>query len=416
MAYTASQILIDQVTAYLTEQLGRAPTAAEILNGLVAPWVLGNVHNELTVGSAALTIDSTGDMQASIDLLSANGGGTLILIPGTYNLSADVVIPTGINIQGSGGGTDIDFGGTASGFIIHGSDPYSTGTIDVTLGSDTITGSGTTWTEAMAGQSILAGDYWYEIVTRVSDTEITIDRSYAGTTDSGIPYVIATTVDDVTVKGITASNSTSSIFSVLYSNNLTLDSVIVSDGDIGFDGTDSSFVFLLNCTFDACTTAGLQFFNHHYGMYINSGAIGNIGYGFLADTIRNWTVVAVSIESGGDTGMSLANCANMGVENVSMRNNTGSGLEVGTGCLALTISNGSFAYNGADGITVSGDATRTIMSVSDFPNNGAYGVSVGALATDTLISVNTFDSNSSGAVDDNGTGTLIRSNIGVADN
>lgn len=62
---------------------------------------------------------------------------------------------------------------------------YTTGTVSaIANGAVAITGSGTTWTAAMVGRyiRITSEGQWYKIATRVSDTAITIDKPYEGTT------------------------------------------------------------------------------------------------------------------------------------------------------------------------------------------------------------------------------------------
>lgn len=71
---------------------------------------------------------------------------------------------------------------------------YNTGTIAVTNGSATVTGTGTTWSSNLkAGDYITIGAYavastWYEIQSVDSDTQITLASNYAESTDSGISY------------------------------------------------------------------------------------------------------------------------------------------------------------------------------------------------------------------------------------
>lgn len=62
--------------------------------------------------------------------------------------------------------------------------PYETGTVDVTLGSATVTGNGTTWTAAMVGRKIrIAGENaYYRIKTFSSATSIILDTIYQGAT------------------------------------------------------------------------------------------------------------------------------------------------------------------------------------------------------------------------------------------
>ncbi len=70
--------------------------------------------------------------------------------------------------------------------------PYTTGTAMFTLGSTTVTGSGTTWTSGMVGRKIALsqGSPPYRIATFVGTGEITIADAYAETTASGSAYTI----------------------------------------------------------------------------------------------------------------------------------------------------------------------------------------------------------------------------------
>lgn len=75
-------------------------------------------------------------------------------------------------------------------------DSYITGTIVATNGSTTITGSGTTFTQAMVGRYIQVNDVtgdgnWYRITGFTSSTVLTIENKYDGLTTSGKSFVIA---------------------------------------------------------------------------------------------------------------------------------------------------------------------------------------------------------------------------------
>lgn len=73
---------------------------------------------------------------------------------------------------------------------------YTTGTIAVTNGSATVTGSGTTFSAAMIGRYLqitsATGDgLWYKVTGFSSTTSITLENYYQGTTVSGVTYQIA---------------------------------------------------------------------------------------------------------------------------------------------------------------------------------------------------------------------------------
>ena len=68
---------------------------------------------------------------------------------------------------------------------------YSTGTVAVTEGSTTVTGTSTVWTSAMTGRKIkVSGDSQHYTFTFVSTTSGTLDRNYAKDTDSEATYQI----------------------------------------------------------------------------------------------------------------------------------------------------------------------------------------------------------------------------------
>lgn len=69
---------------------------------------------------------------------------------------------------------------------------YSTGTVSITAGDTTVTGSGTTFTAAMVGRKIQLGADLnsYQILKYTSAVSIEIDRPYTGTAQSGVAYVI----------------------------------------------------------------------------------------------------------------------------------------------------------------------------------------------------------------------------------
>jgi hypothetical protein len=74
---------------------------------------------------------------------------------------------------------------------------YTTGTIALTNASTTVTGTGTTFTSAMAGRWLTVTDttkpgqgYWYRITTYNNATSLTLENGWEGTTNSGMSYKI----------------------------------------------------------------------------------------------------------------------------------------------------------------------------------------------------------------------------------
>jgi hypothetical protein len=68
--------------------------------------------------------------------------------------------------------------------------PYDTGTVAVTEGSTTVTGSGTVFTSAMVGRKFVCENATYRISAFMSPTEITLATNYAGDGGSSLEYKI----------------------------------------------------------------------------------------------------------------------------------------------------------------------------------------------------------------------------------
>jgi hypothetical protein len=68
----------------------------------------------------------------------------------------------------------------------------SAGTVALTAGSPLVTGTGTSWTQAMVGESFAPTGHFsvYTIAQVVSATRMVLNRPYAGTTASGVTYRI----------------------------------------------------------------------------------------------------------------------------------------------------------------------------------------------------------------------------------
>lgn len=75
---------------------------------------------------------------------------------------------------------------------------YTTGSVSVTNGSTTITGSGTNWDSSMVDKAfrLNGGNKFYRISAFVSTTQLTLANSYGEATASGQSYTINTAWDD----------------------------------------------------------------------------------------------------------------------------------------------------------------------------------------------------------------------------
>ena len=88
--------------------------------------------------------------------------------------------------------TNYDWSALRGTGVFHIPAAYSTGTVDVTLDSATVTGTGTTWTSAMVGRQIIVNGVapLYTILSVESATSLTIDQVWGGLTATDQAYEI----------------------------------------------------------------------------------------------------------------------------------------------------------------------------------------------------------------------------------
>ncbi len=364
-----------------------------------------------------LTIQPTDDIQNYLDILEENGGGILNLNPTeTFFPGADIVIPSNVTINGNGG--TIDFEGGAFQMKVLGTDSYSSGTISATYGSTTVTGSGTSWISGMVGRSILIGDYWYPISAVSDGTHLTIDSKFIGTNLSGDTYVIANTVNGVTIENLTLQNASGTLFKFKYVNGLTMNSFNCFDANQGIDGRDSgTALFGGNSNVDSCVV-GIVYNNVPFAVFDLVGVF-NISGGAAIDLTRvsNTAIGTISIQGINGVGMKFTNCYDLGLINYAYIGCASHGIEFVSGNRDMNVSGGYIDGCGGDGIKFTATSDSCQIYGNSIINSGGYGINIAAVTDDdNIISVNNLKNNSAGNVNNIGTGTLIRSNKGVADN
>ncbi len=342
-------ILETQVTEWLTTALGRAPTTAEITNGIKSPWSLSNVHNTLTPTESILAVSPGDDLQAAVDKLVLNGGGILFLNPGQYDLTEHLVLDDNIHVQGVGsGGSIIDFGGLAKQIQIVGT--------------------------AM------------------------------------------NPVQSVFLEGFTVQNSTTDLIRVQYANNFVGSDVASSNG---LSGISLDNVTIFNWSVGAVDSCGSgMILSNMIGVTVYNTFLSNItsGGGYVASNSSNSGFIDSSLDTVTGGGYIITNCNDFGILAYSVVNVTGVGILL-DGCSNISISAGLVNNASGDGMKFQNSTGMVQVVTGTFTNNGGYGVNVSdAGSANNLFTSGIYSTNSSGAFHDLGTGTLIRSNIGVADN
>ena len=358
------------------------------------------------LGGTLITVNDLSVLQSSIDSLVALGGGTIALVPDTYTATTSFTIPSGVTIDGNG--ATIDFGAGAFQFLAEGTNAYSTGTLAVNFNSATVTGTGTTWTAAMVGRSILIGDFWYEITARASDTSITISPAFQAPNVSGVTYVIATTIDDIGLINITLTNSSITAFKFRYVNGLVMDGLATTLSGQGIDGDDSATIDWLNSYIDDCTV-GATYDNVVFPNF-DSFSITNItgGTGLALTGMSNAALGVFSIQDVVGVGLKFTNCFNLGADNYSIIECTSHAIECVSGNSAIDLDSGYIDTVGGDGIKLTATSDGITIDAQTIKNYTGYGINIAASTCDNnKIGLITYGGGGSGTLNDSGTGTIV---------
>lgn len=377
----------------------------------------GTFRGTFQLGGTLITVSSIANLASAITTVSTAGGGTVALVPGTYNATISYIIPSNVTIDGNG--ATIDFGATANNFSAIGTNPYSTGTLAVNFNSGSVTGTGTTWTAAMIGRSILIGDYWYSITARASNTAITISPVFRAPNVSGVTYVIATTVDGVALLNITLTNNiTNPIFDFRYCNGILMDSLICSNSPQGLRGRDSGNIQWLGSVIQTCT-AGMLFNNVPF-CTLSNFLVADIsgGTGMDLTGVTNTAISPGSIQNITGVGMKFTNCSNLGFLNYSIIETTSHGIEFVSGNSDTDLASGYINTAGGDGVKLTASSNRIEITTTNVLNTTGYQFNIAnANCNSNMLTANTADGTGSGAIQNLGTGTRIApDNVGFSGN
>ena len=117
------------------------------------------------VGTRTIRVPVGYNIQDAIDKVAQDGGGVVSLQNGTHKPQTDITLYSSVYLQGeTAASAIIDFQNKSFGIKVVGENAYTTGTVSVSNGSTTVTGSGTSWSSNVsAGQKILLQGIWYPV-------------------------------------------------------------------------------------------------------------------------------------------------------------------------------------------------------------------------------------------------------------
>lgn len=431
--------MISRETTYSIDELGYAvpneralaeatPQFQNAYTQAIDPNVIGTNEQgqqlkNIGIRRTEVTVKVGDDIQAALDKVNELGGGIVNLLAGTHT-SGSLLVYSNTTLRGvspdstvlSLGSSRLEIeGGSGGGFA-----EYTTGTVTGITAGVTVTGSGTSWDgNVFPGENLRLGNRWYTIASVDSDTQLTLAEGYTGSVSFPTSYRITTVATDIVLENFKII-STNSQRSVLVSD---VRKISLKNFQV-FSNTNADGILLSNtqeCSMNQILVVG----NVDDGIQVVGGAlydwssvncISNGRFGISLISCEAISMIPIVCISNSSTGIVVDSSEDI-IILAEASNNGADGIFVDDNSSGIVIFNGTIEDNTSDGIEINATSDQTRIIGNQITGNGAYGIDVQASTNDdTIIIGNHFGSNTSGAVNDAGTGTLIRGNTGVDDN
>ena len=390
-----------------------------------AGWKIDNngdaEFNNITIRSKMITISPDRNIQDALDELRDSGGGILSLGTGTYPVSSNINLYSNISIEGSStSGTTVSFAGPF-GFVSSGISEYTGGAIATISSSVLVFGAGTSWlSNVTTDHQFFIADRWYKIASVASDTMLILSEGYAGPTPVPSTYRAAKIVKDIEFRDFTITGSSGTGIDLNDCRNIFLEDMQISSNNKGITMDNCSEMDMRGIVIVTNTSNGCEFNNCGFANISGLSSVSNGGHGIVLNDCRTFPIqVSASNANTGD-GYNITSGVDV-ILQVETSGNGGEGVELVSGNENVLVTGSVITGNTLDGVKLTGssDNCRIVNSKITYngPSNSGYGIDVNASTCDnTLITNNIFFENGSGEINDSGTSTLIRGNIGVGDN
>lgn len=364
------------------------------------------VAGTFNLGGTQITVSAIADVYTALATVEAAGGGKVYVDNGTYTLTADISVPSGVTLEGvSRDGVIFDCDGTYK-VQVTGSNAYNTGTVTINNGDTTVVGSGTTFTSAMVGRYILLDGLWYEITAFTDTTHITITE-YNGGDLAGSTYTIAEVNFTGVLRKLTVTNATGSGVKVQYAQESFLDDIVVYDCGTGLDLDQAVYPRIIAVSNSNGVNLNM---NECYGWYVDFSdfSLSTSGAGVVMTNNSFATFFNTFVGDCFGNGISMTNCEAITFLSASISGNGGNGVELISGCDTNQFVACDSSFNAGDGYKLTATSDNNILSSFGCTDNGGYGVNIAASSCDNnQIIAPAFSNNSSGNINDNGTNTTI---------
>lgn len=365
-----------------------------------------SISGTFEIGGMVKTVDLVADIQPALNTVAAAGGGTVYLKAGTYLLTSDISIPSGVVLEGVSRDSVIIDCNSAYAVKITGTNVYSTGTVTINNGDTSVIGNATVWTSAMVGRYIFLDGLWYEILTRVNDTEITINP-YEGTNLAASSYVLSSVNFSGVVIKVTITNATGTGLIVAYSSEAIVNDVVISSCGTGIDSSYSLYpLFRITSNSNGVNVD----FNYVYGFTIDFSdlSFSTSGAGLVMTNTHDATIFNSSINSNTTDGVTMTGCTGIVFLSFNTNNNGSQGINFISGCDENYLTDGAIDGNVSDGIMLTATSNNNTMVALSILNNSGYGLNIASPdCNNNQIIAPAFKSNALGNIYDGGTNTYI---------
>ena len=355
------------------------------------------------------------DIQQAIDTVYNIGGGKVVLLSGTHERTSDINVLPNVVVEGETSETTVDFMNTDSGFIIAGTPHSYTGTIAVTNGSKTVTGTTTSFDGDLIGLGVFIDGSWNYVGSVESATSLTLESDYSGPTQSGLTLVVADVNNYSTVRKLIITNSNTAGIDASYCYSPLLFEIYIYNSTIGINCNYVEFCFIDNMNvFDSgigCV------FTETYSCSVRTFLIANTtGDGIQWTNAGDSTLLDFGIVGCSGNGLTLTNCDALTCVSFTVADNTGHGIELISTSDDNQFTGGKVNRNGGDGMKLTATSDRNGIYGVTCDTNTGYGINIAAASCDNnMVSSTALTSNIAGQLNNAGTGSKGRGIIGAAD-
>lgn len=368
----------------------------------------------------------------SVAAAFASGASSVFVRSGIYYEFADIVIPDRGQLMGeSPGNTIILLLGGNSIISDAGGVMETTGTIDLGNYSKAVTGTGTTFTNLVAGTFILLSTNYYEIASIESDTALTLVDTYVGNSITNTAFRAQAMYTGCRIAQLSISSSTShgirlrgirhgSIYALaIYGCNPCIE--LENCSDVQLLAVIPQYSLSSGLVIKSCVSISLNTFN----------AFNNASHGIdVSGDCVNIVLISGACENNNGCGFNVQSGAYLlNLSSCAFKNNNSDGVRLAAGVMCCAINNAEIVLNGGMGInsvamnSVIGSCTihdnvshgvhvgnNGILDGNKILRNGGDGILVASDADHVLIADNSMSDNAGNGITTSGAYTIINSN------